>query len=143
MQLHELKPIHKRKKRKRVGRGGKRGTYSGAGMKGQKSRSGGRMKPSIRIFIKRYPKMRGYRFNPKSLKPAVVNLDTLEKEFKSGDVVTPQVLLEKRLIRKIKGKRPLVKILGKGKITKTFTIEGCLVSKVAKEQIEKANGMVK
>lgn len=143
MQLHELKPIHKRKKRKRVGRGGKRGTYSGAGMKGQKSRSGGRMKPSIRIFIKRYPKMRGYRFNPKSLKPAVVNLDTLEKEFKSGDVITPKALLEKRLIRKIKGKRPLVKILGKGKITKTFTIEGCLVSKVAKEQIEKANGMVK
>ena len=143
MQLHELKPIHKKKKRKRVGRGGKRGTYSGAGMKGQKSRSGRRMKPAIRTLIKRYPKLRGYKFNPMSLKPAVVNIDIIEKKFKSGETVTPQVLLKKGLIRKIKGKSPLVKILGKGKITKAFTFEGCLVSKTAKEQIEKANGVVK
>ena len=38
MQLHQLKPIHKKKKPKTRGRGGKRGTYSGRGMKGQKSR---------------------------------------------------------------------------------------------------------
>ena len=36
MQLHQLKPIHKNRKSKRVGRGGKRGTYSSRGMKGQK-----------------------------------------------------------------------------------------------------------
>jgi len=40
MQLHQLKPNHKKKSRKRVGRGGKKGTYSGKGMKGQKSRAG-------------------------------------------------------------------------------------------------------
>ena len=143
MQLHELKPIHKKKKGKRVGRGGKRGTYSGAGMKGQRSRSGRRMKPAIRNLIKKYPKLRGYRFNTKSKKPAVLNIDVIEKKFKAGDVITPQVLIEKGLIRKIKGKRPLIKILGKGKITKKFIIEGCLISKTAKEQIEKANGVVK
>lgn len=40
MQLHELKPKHKAKKKKRVGRGGKRGTFSGRGVKGQKARAG-------------------------------------------------------------------------------------------------------
>ncbi|KPJ73361.1 50S ribosomal protein L15, partial [Parcubacteria bacterium DG_74_1] len=48
MQLHEIKPIHKLKKSKRIGRGGKRGTYSGRGIKGQKSRAGRRFKPVIR-----------------------------------------------------------------------------------------------
>ena len=61
MQLHQLKPTHKAKAAKRVGRGGKRGTYSGRGMKGQKSRAGARMQPLVRELIKRYPKLRGYR----------------------------------------------------------------------------------
>lgn len=60
MQLHELKPIHKRKKPKRIGRGGKRGTYSGRGVKGQKARAGRKLKPIIREIIKRYPKIRGH-----------------------------------------------------------------------------------
>lgn len=62
MQLHELKPIHKLKKRKRIGRGGKRGTYCGKGIKGQASRAGKRLEPIVRSLIKRYPKLRGYRF---------------------------------------------------------------------------------
>ncbi|MBA7611176.1 50S ribosomal protein L15 [subsurface metagenome] len=142
MQLHELKPIHKKKTRKRVGRGGKRGTYSGKGMKGQKSRSGKRLKPAIRSLIKRYPKLRGYKFKPQTAKPAIINLEVLEKKFKTGDKVNPQTLLEKGLIRKIKGKIPLVKILAKGKITKSLTVEGCLLSKSAKEKI-KTNAVAK
>jgi len=59
MQFHQLKPIHKMKKRKRIGRGGKRGTYSGRGTKGQKSRAGRKLVPIIRGLIKRYPKLRG------------------------------------------------------------------------------------
>ena len=59
MQLHELKPIHKNKESKKIGRGGKRGTYSGKGMKGQRSRAGARMQPIIRELTKRYPKLRG------------------------------------------------------------------------------------
>ena len=62
---------------------------------------------------------------------------------KSGEKVTPQTLLEKQLISKIKGRLPLVKILGEGKLEKSLTIENCLVSQKAKEIIKKANGSIK
>ncbi len=143
MQLHELKPIHKRKPRKRVGRGGKRGTYSGKGIKGQKSRAGRKFKPIIRELIKKYPKLRGYRFKPVKEKPCVVNLGTLEQTFKADAKVTPQTLLEKKIIRRIKGKVPQVKILAKGDVTKKLIIEGCQVSESAKKKIEKAEGTMK
>ncbi len=68
MQLHELRPKHKLKKKKRIGRGGKTGTYSGRGVKGQKSRAGAKFEPIIRGLIKRYPKLRGYRFKGKKAK---------------------------------------------------------------------------
>ncbi len=143
MQLHQLKPNYKRKRKKRVGRGGKRGTYSGKGMKGQKSRAGRRLKPIIRELIKRYPKLRGYRFKSFQLKPTVINVEILEKKFKEGDTITPKVLHEKRIFRKIKGRLPQVKILGKGKLTKKLSIEECQVSKQAQEKIEKAGGVIK
>ncbi len=143
MQLHELSPIHKKKKRKRIGRGGKRGTYAGRGIKGQKARAGRKLKPVIRELIKRYPKLRGYKFKRVELKPAILNLEILEKKFTSGEKISPQILLEKKLIPKIKGKIPRVKILGKGKITKPLTIEGCSLSKSAREKIEKAGGQIK
>ena len=60
MQSHQLKPTHKRKKPQRIGRGGKRGTYSGAGIKGQKSRAGAKIRPEIRDFIKKLHKLRGH-----------------------------------------------------------------------------------
>jgi len=72
MQLHEIQPTHKLKKIKRIGRGGKRGTYSGKGVKGQNSRSGKRLEPVIRGLIKKYPKLRGYRF--KSIKRKTQNV---------------------------------------------------------------------
>ena len=52
-------------------------------------------------------------------------------------------MLEKKIIHKIKGKLPKVKILGKGKLTKALTIENCDVSKTAKVVIEKAGGTIK
>jgi len=145
MQLHQLKPKHKLKKRKRVGRGGKRGTYSGRGLKGQSSRAGRKFKPAIRELIKRYPKLRGYKFKGQKPFPhlSVVNLDTLEKKFKAADTVTPKVLIERGLIRRIRGRLPKVKILGQGKLTKKLIIEDCQVSKQAKEKIEKAGGTIK
>lgn len=146
MQLHELKPDHKQKAKQRIGRGGKRGTYSGRGMKGQKSRAGRRTIPMIREIIKRYPKLRGYRFKSlaKNLgaKPVVLNLEILEKNFNPGERVNPKMLFEKKLINRIKGKLPNVKILGDGTINKPFNIEDCFVSKSAKEKIEKAGGKV-
>jgi large subunit ribosomal protein L15 len=143
MQLHNLRPTHKRKARKRIGRGGKRGTYSGKGIKGQKARAGRKLKPVIRELIKKYPKLRGYKFKPKRLKPAIVNIETLEKKFQTGQVITPKVLLEKKLISKIKGRLPKVKILAKGKLTKKLIIESCQVSKGAEEKIKKAGGKIK
>lgn len=143
MQLYQLRPKHKLKRKKRVGRGGKRGTYSGKGMKGQRSRAGRRLKPIIRSLIKRYPKLRGYRFKPLGVKPAVVNIERLNKTFKTGDNINPEILLKQGLIRRIKGKTPQVKILGKGEPTKALTIEGCQASKGAKEKIEKMGGTVK
>jgi len=59
MQLHELKPTIQNKSKKRIGRGGKRGTYSGRGMKGQKSRAGRKIRPAIRDLMQRTPKLRG------------------------------------------------------------------------------------
>ncbi|MDD4466899.1 MAG: uL15 family ribosomal protein, partial [Candidatus Pacebacteria bacterium] len=95
MQIHELKIKNKAKKKKRVGRGGKRGTYSGRGMKGQKSRAGRKMEPLIRGSIKRYPKLKGYKF--KSFKDIVVlNLSVLNKKFNEGEKVTPQILVSKK-----------------------------------------------
>lgn len=143
MQLHQIRPIHKKKKRKRIGRGGKKGNYSGRGVKGQKSRAGRKLKPFIREWIKRYPKLRGYKFKSFRIKPAIINLGTLEEKFNTGDTVNPQILLEKKLIRKIKGKVPQVKILGQEKLTKKLIIENCQVSKGAKEKIEKVGGKIK
>jgi len=147
MQLHQLKPKHKLKKSKRVGRGGKRGTYSGRGLKGQRSRAGRKFKPAIRGLIKRYPKLRGYRFKSKvknqKSKIAILNLEILEKRFNSEEKITPEILLERKIIRRIKGRLPKVKILSRGKLTKKLIIEGCQVSKSAKEEIEKAGGTIK
>lgn len=136
MQLHELKPKHRPKKKKRIGRGGKRGTYSGRGVKGQKSRAGRGPRPAIRDIIKKIPKKRGYRFKSIKKKPQIVNLKDLEKQFKSNEKVTPETLLEKGLIGKVKGKMPKVKILGQGKLTKEVVIEGCLMSKSVERAIK-------
>jgi len=143
MQLHELKPIHKRKKGKRIGRGGKRGTYCGRGVKGQKSRAGRKIVPSIRQLIKKYPKLRGYRFKPQRPKPETVDIDILEKNFEKGDLVSPKILLDKKLISRMKGKTPKVKILGRGKLNKNLIVENCQISKSAKEKIEKVKGTIK
>jgi len=136
MQLHQVKPIHKQKSKKRVGRGGKRGTFSGKGVKGQKSRAGRKMRPELRDFIKKIPKKRGYRFKSINRKPEVVNLRDLEKFFNDGDLVSPEILLEKGMVARIKGKVPEVKILGAGELKKKLKIENCLMSESVKKAIK-------
>lgn len=143
MQIHQLKPNHKNSPKKRVGRGGKRGTYSGKGLKGQNSRAGRKFVPAIREYIKKYPKLKGYKARRFANTVAILNLNAIEKNFENSSVINPNILVEKRLIRKINGKMPTVKILGTGEITKKLVIEDCLVSKSAKEKIEKAKGEVK
>jgi large subunit ribosomal protein L15 len=142
MQIHELKPKHKNRGKKRIGRGGKHGTYSGKGIKGQKSRAGRKMVPIIRELIKRYPKLRGYRSFALKDYSAVVNLDTLEKTSKDGEIISPENLIKKGIVSMIKGKIPKIKILGTGKITKKIIVQNCKTSKTAKEAIEKAGGKI-
>lgn len=142
MQLHQLKPIHKLKKRKRVGRGGKRGTYSGRGVKGQKARAGRKLPPVIRELIKRYPKLRGYRHGGRPKETAIINIKFLEKKYNKGETINPESLIKKGIIRKIKGRIPKVKILGSLGLTKSLIIENCQISKNAKEIIEKAGGKI-
>lgn len=136
MQIHELK-VNKRKSRKRVGRGGKRGTYSGRGMKGQKSRSGAKKDPLFEggrtSLIDRLKKIRGFKsVHPKKIN---INLDDLEKNFKNGDTVSVESLIKFNLIKKSEAKRG-VKILGNGKLTKKLSVdENILLSKSAKKAI--------
>jgi large subunit ribosomal protein L15 len=141
MQLHQLKPIHKPKKKKRLGQGN-RFAGRGSGTRGEKARAGSKLKLLIKGLIKRYPKLRGGKSKIQKSKMAILNLEVLEKKFKEGEKISPQILLEKKLISKIKGKMPKVKILGGGEIKKKLIIEGCQVSKKAREKIEKSGGKI-
>ncbi|MBI2507146.1 MAG: 50S ribosomal protein L15 [Candidatus Niyogibacteria bacterium] len=142
MQLHHLKPKTRFKKKKRIGRGGKRGTYSGRGIKGQKARAGHKMRPEIRDVIKKIPKLRGYRakFRPKLSRE--INLEALEKHFKDGDKITPRELVRRGLVQPRSGKLPEIKILGSGEITKKLLVSDFQVSEGAKKKIEKAGGAI-
>jgi len=141
MQLHELKPIHHQRKRRRVGRGGKKGTYSGRGGKGQTARTGYRVAPRVRELLKRYPKLRGYKRTAHT-NVVAVSLATLEKNFAHGETVNPGALAQKKIAGTMKGRAIGIKILGDGKLTKALTIEKCAVSKSAREKIEKAGGNI-
>ena len=142
MQIHQIKPKNRLKKNKRIGRGGKKGTYSGRGMKGQLSRSGHKKAPVIREIIKKYHKLKGYRFNSISVKSETVNLFDLQKRFEINETVSPETLVEKGLARMIKGKLPVIKILGNGSVKKKLTVKDCLLSQSAAKKIEVAGGKI-
>ncbi|MEA3272129.1 MAG: 50S ribosomal protein L15 [Patescibacteria group bacterium] len=142
--LHTIKPAKGSKRnKKRVGRGNAsgHGTYSTRGLKGQRSRSGGKgglKYKGMKQMLLSVPKKRGF----KSLKPKpeVLNINDLDAKFNDNAKITPKTLRESGLISKIdKG----VKILGKGETEKKFTIIGCDVSKSAREKIEKSGGIIK
>jgi len=148
MQLHELKPTTARKSAKRVGRGGKRGKTSGKGHKGQKARAGNSTRPEMREIIKKIPKLRGHgvnraqTVNSEKVMPAVINVSALEAGLKTGATVNPKALVASGLIATRRKKAPAVKILGTGELTIKLTVTDCMVSKTAKEKIEKAGGTV-
>lgn len=148
MDLSKLsRPIGLQKAR-RVGRGGKRGKTSGRGGKGQTARAGNKRRPEWRDIIKKLPKRRGYgRNRSRTVRPqapvAIITLEALEKSFNAGDSVTVRALIEKRLLRRVSGGIPPMKILARGTLTKKLTImKGVQVSKDAKDAIEKAGGSI-
>lgn len=144
MQLYELKPKHKLKKKKRVGRGGKRGTYSGRGIKGQRARAGRAPRPALRDIVKKFHKKRGYRFKSIKEEPIILNLGFLAEKFEDKDIVTMKTLYKKKLLRK---KDKVVKILGDGELNIKLFFEGrkdlLKFSHAALEKIKKAGGRVK
>ncbi len=146
MQLHNIKPVHKLKKRKRVARGGKRGGYSGRGNKGQKSRAGAKIRPAIRDLIEKFPKQRGrakHSFKSLFFKPVILNLKDIDKKFTDGAIVSPKTLLAKGLISLKKGALPEVKILSSGEISKKLSFQNILLSQSARAKIEKTKGTIK
>ncbi len=142
MQIQDLKPSN-RTHAQRIGRGGKRGTTSGRGQKGQKSRSGHKIRPALRDLIARLPKRRGFANKTKSPKPLVVNLSAVERHMKKGNkeaIVSLQSLRAWGVIpRRYTG---VVKVLATGAFTSAVTVKGLAVSTGAKAKIEKAGGKV-
>lgn len=142
MRVHDLRPAPgSRRPRKRVGRGGGsgRGKTAGRGTKGQKSRNsvpvwfeGGQMPIQRRI-----PKWGGFT-SPNRVVYAVVNVAKLAEAFEAGDVVTPEELASRGLVRR---KRP-VKVLAHGEISKAVTVRAHRFSKQAAEKIRNAGGTV-
>ena len=138
-QLHP--PPGQNHKPKRVGRGpgSGLGKTAGRGEKGQKSRTGYSRKRGFEggqmPLVRRVPK-RGFH-NPFRVEYAVVNLDTLGEVFDAGSEVTPDVLRERGLVRE---KRALIKVLGRGEISKKLTVRAHKFSGTAAEKIAKAGG---
>tara|TARA_B100000941_G_scaffold46291_1_gene28886 strand:+ start:4549 stop:5013 length:465 start_codon:yes stop_codon:yes gene_type:complete len=141
--LNSFKLPNKRKFRSRVGRGnGSKGTYSGRGLKGQKSRSGG----GVPLFfeggqlplVKRLPFLRGFK-NRFKKDFSIVNLVDIENKFKEGDEVTSESLYKLNLVRK---KDSNVKILGNGDLKKSLTIKVHSITKSAEEKIKKSGSTI-
>lgn len=145
MNLHTLQRSDNRVKAKRVGRGGKRGTTSGRGQKGQKSRSGHRMRPAARDLILRIPKKRGFRNKEKSDQPAEVIFALLAKKLApfhgKKDVVIDEAFLKGLSLVPMRH-RSGVKLIGTGDISLPLTVKGVKVSKGVRAAIEKAGGQV-
>lgn len=143
MKLHELAPAEGSKKaKKRVGRGvgSGHGKTAGRGTKGQKSRSGGGVRPGFEggqmPIHRRLPK-RGFT-NIFKKKFVVVNISDLER-FESGSVVDEAALVREGLV---KGRRDGVKLLGKGDIAYPLTVKVHSASAGAREKIESAGGTI-
>lgn len=124
MQLNTLKLKNRRKQRKTIGRGGKKGTYSGKGNKGQKARSGAHIDPLFEggrsTLIDHMKKKRGFKALKK--KHAIVNLETVAKKFKTGDIVNAESLIKAGLVDRMEAKNG-IKILGGADIKIKLSID--------------------
>jgi large subunit ribosomal protein L15 len=143
VKIHDLKPAPgSNTRRKRVGRGigGKGGKTAGRGTKGQHARSkvrvgfeGGQMPLKQRV-----PKLKGFT-NPFRVEYQGINLDTLEAFSETnGSDVTPQALREHGLVHK----HGLVKVLGRGELTRKVNVQAHAFSKSAEQAITAAGGTV-
>jgi large subunit ribosomal protein L15 len=141
VKIEDIRPAEgSRKKNKRVGRGvgSGLGKTSGKGHKGQKARSGGTVGLGFEggqmPLQRRLPK-RGFK-NRSGITYAVINLDKING-LKDTDVITPELLLEKKVIKNLKDG---LKVLGGGKISRRVTVKATAFSASAEEKIAAAGG---
>ena len=145
MRQDELRPPKgARRARKRVGRGdgSGHGSFSGRGMKGQNSRSGGGVRPGFEggqlPLSKALPKMRGFT-NIFRQEFSVVNLDKLAG-FPANSEVTPKLMAEAGLVKNLKSR---VKVLGRGELGIPLLVEAHRFSGSARQKIEAAGGSIR
>lgn len=141
MKLHELRAVPgatKAPKRKGRGTATGQGKTAGRGMNGQKSRSGGGVRPGFEggqmPLYRRIPK-RGFT-NIWRTEYTVLNVEDLNK-FDAGTVVTPELIEEAGMAKQVKDG---IKILGNGTLEKNLTVQAHKFSKTAVEKIESAGG---
>ncbi len=147
MHIGDLRPPPgAKKKRKRVGRGmgSGHGKTSGRGMKGQNARGSVRMgfEGGQTPLYRRLRKRRGVSQAARNIgifrrTYAQVNVGRLEERFDPGTVVTPELLRERRIVRKLGDG---VRILGDGQLTKALTVRAHHFSAAARAKIEAAGG---
>ena len=130
--------------RKRLARGNSAGggTYAGKGLKGQKSRSGSKIRLGFEggqmPLIRRMSTLRG--FNNRWRVPyQPVNTGTLQERFEDGAEVTPESLLAVGVLRHL---REPVKILARGELSRPLSVHAHKVSAAARARIEGAGGTV-
>lgn len=139
-QLHDLRPSTRATARKRVGRGHGSGSgkTSGRGQKGQGARSGGGKGPGFeggQMPLQRRLPARGFN-NPLSRKWTIINVENLNR-FESGTEVTPELLLQSGLIKKLNDG---IKVLGNGELQAPLTVKAHHFSESARQKIEAAGG---
>lgn len=146
MKLHELKPSPgARKRRKRVGRGigSGHGKTSTRGHKGQRARSGGVKGPGFEggqtPLHRRLPKLRRFTNARFRKEWAIVNVGELARRFEPGATVTPELLLQRRIVRELKDG---LKVLGDGQVDRPLVVRAHRFSRQAVEKIQAAGGRV-
>lgn len=136
--------VHTNKDRKRIGRGPGSGTgkTAGRGHKGLYSRSGAFRRLAYeggQTSLARRIAKRG--FNNKQFAPvvAIVSLSKLDKHFEAGDLVSPDTLRERGVV---KGNYDVLKVLANGKLTKKLNVKAHRFSQAAADAITNAGGTV-
>lgn len=140
MENHKFSPRTANKSKKRVGRGGKRGTFSGHGQKGQRARAGHKIRPAERDILSKFPKLRGIgNAASRNEKIFEIYLEHIHEYAGKDGKVTRKVLLDKGLISRMSYP---VKIILRGEPKKGVVVEGIPASKGAKKLIEEKGGSV-
>lgn len=143
------RPKKSRKKRKRLGRGNAtgQGTTAGKGTKGQKARAGGGVRPGFEggqmPLTRRVPK-RGFT-SPFKKEFYIINLKDIEEKVKENTKLDIKTLVKYGFIKlgnnSVKKNR-MIKILGKGNITKPVTVYTHKISKEAAKKLLKVSGKI-